>query len=80
MIVRLWNLTDGSITAAAHFADNVVEAVTEKLTALGCPKINLMIRRDNTDAIGFYSRIGYADDPVVTMSKRLVEDGQNRVQ
>jgi ribosomal protein S18 acetylase RimI-like enzyme len=53
----------------------MVNAVTERLKALACPKINLMIRKGNTDAIGFYSRIGYADDPVITMSKRLVEDG-----
>ena len=57
------------------YARLMVDAVTEKLQALGCPKINLMIRKDNTDAIDFYSRIGFADDPVVTMSKRLVEDG-----
>jgi len=57
------------------YARLMVDAVTEKLKALGCPKINLMIRKDNTDAIGFYSGLGYADDPVILMSKRLVEDG-----
>jgi ribosomal protein S18 acetylase RimI-like enzyme len=53
----------------------IVDSVTEKLKALGCPKINIMIRKDNSEAIGFYSGLGYADDPINTMSKRLVEDG-----
>ena len=57
------------------YARSMVDAVTERLAALGCPKINLMIRRDNSEAISFYSQLGYRDDPVITMSKRLVEDG-----
>ena len=56
------------------YARFMVNAVTERLKALGCPKINLMIRKDNTGAMGFYSRIGYQDDPVVLMSMRLEND------
>ena len=58
----------------------MMDAVTRKLEALGCPKINLMIRTGNTTALHFYERIGYQHDPVVTVSRRLVEYGQNRVE
>ena len=44
------------------------------LARLGCPKIDLMIRETNAEVIEFYSRIGYARDPVVVMSRRLRED------
>jgi ribosomal protein S18 acetylase RimI-like enzyme len=44
------------------------------LSRLGCPKINLQIRRDNRDAIAFYERVGFAEDAVVSMGKRLERD------
>jgi ribosomal protein S18 acetylase RimI-like enzyme len=44
------------------------------LARLGCPKINLQIRHDNRDAIAFYQRLGFGEDAVVTMGKRLVKD------
>ena len=42
-----------------------------KLRERGCPKINLQIRGDNRDAIAFYQRLGFAEDAVVSMGKRL---------
>ena len=53
----------------------MMEAVEEKIQALGSPKINLMIRTGNTAVIEFYKSIGYRMDEVVSMGKRLVEDG-----
>ena len=44
------------------------------LRAQGCPKINLQIRQDNTAAIGFYQAIGFGQDAVLSMGKRLVHD------
>ena len=44
------------------------------LTALGCPKLNLQMRRSNETAIGFYRAIGYADDDVISFGKRLIVD------
>jgi len=52
----------------------VMEAVEKKILATGCPKINLLIRMDNTAAVKFYESIGYKMDEVVSMGKRLVED------
>ena len=35
------------------------------------PKIQLMVREDNGQAIGFYKALGYEVQPVVTIGKRL---------
>jgi len=45
-----------------------------KLESLGCPKINLMVRIANEGVFSFYQKIGYMDDPVAVLSKRLYED------
>ena len=48
--------------------------VERRLTALGCPKLNLMVRRDNSAAVGFYQRIGYDEQAVTTLGKRIIID------
>ena len=53
----------------------IMAAAEEKLLDIGCPKIDLMVRKNNPDVITFYEKIGYGHDEVVTMSKRLIEDG-----
>jgi ribosomal protein S18 acetylase RimI-like enzyme len=52
----------------------LMEEVERLLRSMGCPKINLQIRRDNLDARGFYQGIGFAEDAVVSMGKRLERD------
>ncbi len=37
----------------------------------GCPKINLQVRNTNKAAIEFYAAIGYDDDHVIGLGKRL---------
>lgn len=49
-------------------------AVEGLLGARGCPKVALQVRRSNHEAIGFYESLGYAEDDVVSMGKRLVKD------
>jgi ribosomal protein S18 acetylase RimI-like enzyme len=44
------------------------------LRQAGCPKINLQVRSDNAEVIGFYRAIGYSVDDVVSMGKRLEKD------
>ena len=47
-------------------------AVSERwLQARGVPKINLMVRKTNADAIGFYTALGYEDGEVVVLGKFL---------
>ncbi len=49
----------------------MMQAAEDRLRALGCPKINLQVRRSNTVVIRFYQSIGFADDEVVSLGKRL---------
>jgi ribosomal protein S18 acetylase RimI-like enzyme len=44
------------------------------LAALGCPKLNLQVRGTNAAVLAFYAKLGYAQDDVVSLSRRLVED------
>jgi ribosomal protein S18 acetylase RimI-like enzyme len=48
---------------------------TAGLKRLGCPKVNVQIRRDNAAAMEFYRRLGFGEDDVVSMGKRLEPDG-----
>jgi ribosomal protein S18 acetylase RimI-like enzyme len=52
----------------------VMAEIERRLEALGCPKLNLMVRTDNRAALGFYQRLGYDEAAVVTLGKRLIAD------
>jgi ribosomal protein S18 acetylase RimI-like enzyme len=52
----------------------IMAEVERRLTALGCPKLNLMVRRENSAAVGFYERLGYDEQSVVTLGRRLIVD------
>jgi ribosomal protein S18 acetylase RimI-like enzyme len=45
-----------------------------RLRELGCPKINLQVRRENIEGNAFYSDIGFTEDDVVSYGKRLERD------
>ena len=53
----------------------LMEEAERLLKALGCPKLNLQLRRSNVAAIGFYAALGYAEDDAISLGKRLVVDG-----
>ena len=55
-------------------ARSMMDAVEQRLRHLGCAKMNLQIRSDNRDAIAFYQRIGFGEDAVLSMGKRLERD------
>jgi ribosomal protein S18 acetylase RimI-like enzyme len=44
------------------------------LLARGCPKLNLQVRSDNAEIIAFYQQLGYVQDDVVSLGKRLIHD------
>lgn len=44
----------------------------------GAPKIQLMVRGDNADAIAFYEALGIGRQDVVTLGRRLDGDGADR--
>ena len=58
----------------------LMTAAEKLLAAMGCPKVNLQIRTANRDVVGFYQRLGYELDGVVSMGKRLGGTGTNRVE
>lgn len=49
-------------------------AVERLLFERGCPKVALQIRRSNHEVVRFYQSLGYAEDDVVSMGKRLLTD------
>ena len=55
-------------------ARRLVETAERLLAERGCPKLQLMVRRDNAAIIGFYTALGYAEAEVVTLGKRLIAD------
>ncbi|MDE2977680.1 MAG: GNAT family acetyltransferase [Acidobacteriota bacterium] len=56
------------------FGRLLMDEAEARLREMGCPKINLHVRRSNAEAAGFYRSIGYAEDDVLSMGKRLIED------
>lgn len=57
-----------------HLGRELMDYAETTLTAQGCPKINLMVRSDNEKVIAFYKTLGYDEEQVVVLGKRLIED------
>ncbi|MDL9980531.1 GNAT family acetyltransferase [Microbacterium candidum] len=52
----------------------LVEAAEGRLVAMGCPKVQLMVRPDNGGARGFYDALGYEPFETWATGKRLIAD------
>ena len=48
--------------------------VEHALVALGCPKLNILVRSSNESVLGFYDAIEYASEDVRCVGKRLIPD------
>ena len=55
-------------------AGKIMQAAEAVLLEAGCPKINLQVRNSNIEVIQFYNTIGYSDDNVIGLGKRLEHD------
>jgi len=55
-------------------ATRLIKHSEKALAALGCPKVDLMVRQSNEDVLGFYHSLGYSDESVSVLGKRLTED------
>ena len=55
-------------------ATSMMREAESRLKGVGCPKINLQIRKTNSQVIQFCQSIGYKKDLVVSMGKRLESD------
>lgn len=56
------------------YGQAMMAAVEARLREKGCPKINLQVRSTNTAVIAFYDALGYGNDNVVGLGKRLESD------
>ncbi len=56
------------------FGQKIMQAVEVSIKNKGCPKINLQVRNSNADVLAFYSAIGYGNDNVIGLGKRLEYD------
>ncbi|WP_083232621.1 GNAT family acetyltransferase [Endozoicomonas atrinae] len=53
------------------FGKALMEHLENKLSRLGCPKINLQVRSTNQQVLRFYRSLGYKTDHVISLGKRL---------
>ncbi|MBN2589552.1 MAG: GNAT family acetyltransferase [Sedimentisphaerales bacterium] len=58
------------------FATQIMLEAEKRLRDVGCPKINLQIRTSNTDVAEFYKAIGFSEDNVISMGKRMIKDNE----
>ncbi|ALG28399.1 acetyltransferase [Glutamicibacter halophytocola] len=49
----------------------MVQAASDWLTQCGVPKVQLMVREENAAVRGFYERLGFEDQHVLVLGKRL---------
>jgi ribosomal protein S18 acetylase RimI-like enzyme len=53
------------------YGRKLVEKAVDELKKLGCLKVNLQVRRSNVSVVEFYKHLGFKDDDVVGLGKRL---------
>ena len=56
------------------FGRAIMAEVERLLVERGCPKLNLQVRSDNLKVLGFYRGLGYGEDQVLSLGKRLILD------
>ena len=57
----------------------LMEAAEGLLRRRGAPKVNLQVRHANAEVLAFYASLGYVDDEVVSLGKRLDGPDTDRV-
>jgi ribosomal protein S18 acetylase RimI-like enzyme len=55
-------------------ASKLMRRVESDLLLKGCAKINLQLRATNSSVLAFYAALGYLDDKVISLGKRLIHD------
>jgi ribosomal protein S18 acetylase RimI-like enzyme len=55
------------------YGEKLVNKAIEELRKMGCLKLNIQVRKSNISAIEFYKRIGFKEDNVVSLGKKLNE-------
>lgn len=64
--------------AAAHRRASIGRSLMfeaeARLLQRGCPKLNVLVRTSNAEVLEFYRKLGYVQDDVVGLGKRLIDD------
>ena len=56
------------------YGQQIMAYIETKLTQLGCPKLNIVVRSSNEKVLGFYKALSYSKDEVASIGKRLIPD------
>ncbi len=56
------------------YASALMRALERKFLEMGCPKINLLIRAGNLAVKDFYASLGFQQEEVISLGKRLIPD------
>lgn len=59
------------------YGRQLMEEAERLLRVEGCAKINLQVRASNRAVVDFYRSIGFVEDDVISMGKRLIHDDQD---
>ncbi len=57
-----------------NYGRELMQEAERLLQARGCPKLNLQVRTSNKAALDFYRKLGYVQDDVFSLGRRLIED------
>lgn len=55
-------------------ATALMQNIEKRLIAIGCPKVQLMVRPENTSVIQFYEELDFEELESVCLGKRLIQD------
>lgn len=58
----------------AKIGQALMSYAEDELREIGCIKLNLQVRKTNSEVIEFYETLGYKVEEVVSMGKTLVDD------
>jgi ribosomal protein S18 acetylase RimI-like enzyme len=53
------------------YGTKLVKKAIRELKKIGCPKVNLQVRKGNTSAVEFYKHIGFKEDEALSFGKRV---------
>ncbi|GAA4483449.1 GNAT family acetyltransferase [Microbacterium panaciterrae] len=70
----LYYLASASDRRGAGIGRALVAEAERLLQAMGCPKVQLMVRTGNEQVLGFYDALGYERFEVGNTGKRLIHD------
>ena len=56
------------------YATQLMHRGEQLLRDAGCPKLNLQVRSTNASTLAFYESLGYKNDEVISLGKRLISD------